>query len=291
MNQYGYGGGMGRGGPRRGIHMLDSQYTGENRFTQAKTVDHRGSGNWTQVLWKPPHPWEMAIDPVSHNAVYYNPETRVKTYVPPVEAPEPVVKEDGTFNIPMPDPVQEPDRYEAWKVVTGHIESGDKDTSSYSATSAPFVDIAGTLICTEFQRGNCRRGNNCRYEHLDDKGVLALEAAAKGIGAKGIRGRQGAPLQLGHDGRPLAIQQGGRKKEEPRRPFSAHAPLAIKAGAPSRRERSRSRSRSRSKSRGRKEKSRRRERSASSSDRKKKGSDRKKDRRSRSRSRDRKRKH
>ena len=59
----------------------------------------------------------------------------------------------GTAQLGQPDPVLEPERYQAWLQVTQHIQSGDRSTASYKG----FAQGGGIKNTTEYNAG--RSGN------------------------------------------------------------------------------------------------------------------------------------
>ena len=84
----------------------------------------------------PPPPWQVVVAPGQPRPYYYNPVTNVTTWEPPPLPPPPPmsapVPDAAPGGIPRPDPILEPERYEAWLQVTQHIQSGDKNTASFS---------------------------------------------------------------------------------------------------------------------------------------------------------------
>ena len=59
----------------------------------------------------------------------------------------------GTAQLGQPDPVLEPERYQAWLQVTQHIQSGDRSTASYRE----YAQGGGIKNTTEYNAG--RSGN------------------------------------------------------------------------------------------------------------------------------------
>ena len=77
--------------------------------------------------------------------------------------------------IPRPDPILEPERYEAWLQVTQHIQSGDKNTASFSGLQnaagngikGHITDAGGLKLgdCHLYPLGACMKGDKCPHVH------------------------------------------------------------------------------------------------------------------------------
>lgn len=142
----------------------------------------------------PPPPWQQIKDPSSGQNYYYNRQTGESQWT--IEAVmasmRPAVATSNRTGIPMPDPELEPERYEIWKQVTHHIESGDRSTASESSTfnASRFVPhcVPASMVipdalglrtgdgqCGDFRRGECRRGSSCKYSHGEVEDALNVK--------------------------------------------------------------------------------------------------------------------
>ena len=64
----------------------------------------------------------------------------------------------SAMSIPMPDPLLEPEAYQAWLAVMAHVGGGVAE----KITGRPPKE---KKFCLEFQLGQCRRGSACRFAH------------------------------------------------------------------------------------------------------------------------------
>jgi len=136
-----------------------------------------------QTYYTPPFPWQMVVAPGQNRPYYFNPMTNVTQWSAPepevVAVPHPANGGGGPAaagGIPMPDPVADPERYKAWLEVTAHIETGDKNTASFSGLSnaagngikGEIKDSGGLALgdCVDFMAGHCAKGAKCRFYHL-----------------------------------------------------------------------------------------------------------------------------
>ena len=121
----------------------------------------------------PPPPWQVVVAPGQPRPYYYNPVTNVTTWEPPPLPPPPPmsapVPDAAPGGIPRPDPILEPERYEAWLQVTQHIQSGDKNTASFSGLQnaagngikGHITDAGGLKLgdCHLYPLGACVKGD------------------------------------------------------------------------------------------------------------------------------------
>jgi len=136
---------------------------------------------------QPPIPWQIV--PAHPRPYFFNPVTRVTQWEPPAPNDfelEPHVPVQITMpghaapgaasGIPMPDPDTEPERYAAWLEVTAHIESGDRNTASFSGLkNAEGNGLKGeirnapagivTRDCDLYPQGLCLKGDRCKFIH------------------------------------------------------------------------------------------------------------------------------
>ena len=127
-------------------------------------------GSDTTVTWQPPPPWQSVIDQNSGRPFYHNPTTGETTWTPPGELGGVTmdgVKEGDQPKIPQPDPVREPEKYEAWKNLMGHLEAGGGGGK-------------GDGLCGDFQRGVCNRGAMCKFSHGEGNPTRWGQAQAYG---------------------------------------------------------------------------------------------------------------
>jgi hypothetical protein len=127
----------------------------------------------------PPPPWQVVVAPGQPRPYYYNPVTNVTTWEPPPMPPPPPmsapVPDAAPGGIPRPDPILEPERYEAWLQVTQHIQSGDKNTASFSGLQnaagngikGHITDAGGLKLgdCHLYPLGACMKGDKCPHVH------------------------------------------------------------------------------------------------------------------------------
>jgi len=195
----------------------------------------------------PPPPWQIVVAPGQPRPYFYNPVTKVTTWEPPPQpALVPVAPSDAApSGIPRPDPVLEPERYQAWLQVTQHMQSGDKNTASFSGLQnaggngikGHILDAAGLKLgdCNNYPKGACFKGDMCKHTHNRNRfGHL--------YGADGLPKVKPIPVDDGRPAKPQQRRRSPRRENWERSPRERSPPRRRRSPSPVYRRRGRSRS-------------------------------------------------
>ncbi|KAK7248838.1 RNA binding protein [Aureococcus anophagefferens] len=150
-----------------------------------------------------PPPWIATPDPATGVFYFVNTQTHETSWTPPpgsipVHPPPPPVAAPQ-FAAPPKDelpcatcyecpcqcapaggpaaPAPSDPAYDAWKAVMGHLESGSRLNETWTNAPAdqnPLYRQNVDGVCVPYNRGNCRKGERCKYDHRFTPAAMAV---------------------------------------------------------------------------------------------------------------------